>query len=162
MNAKGIQHICTAPYHPASNGAIERFIQIFKQAMRLEREMVCLSSTVYRTFLCYIGAHHTQLLVRYAGNKHGRSNIMMPEQVSDSLQLAPVMVREGRDKSVWKPGTILEHWYLIWSDGWGADAMEACGSHLRSFCSICSDCIRVAIGSIIYQYYNMFQRCGDS
>ena len=113
VNAKGIQHICTAPYHPASNGAIERFVQIFKQAMRLEREMVCLSSTVYRTFLCYIGAHHTQLLVRYAGNKHGRSNIMMPEQVSDSLQLAPVMVREGRDKSVWKPGTILEHWYPV-------------------------------------------------
>ena len=34
MNANGIRHIRTAPYHPASNGVIERFVQTFKQAMK--------------------------------------------------------------------------------------------------------------------------------
>ena len=30
----GIKHIRCAPYHPASNGAVERFIQTFKQSMK--------------------------------------------------------------------------------------------------------------------------------
>ena len=34
MKKNGIKHIRCAPYHPASNGAVERFIQTFKQAMK--------------------------------------------------------------------------------------------------------------------------------
>ena len=34
MKANGIKHIRTSPYHLASNGEAERFIQMFKQAMR--------------------------------------------------------------------------------------------------------------------------------
>ena len=30
----GIRHIKSAPYHPATNGAVERFIQTFKHAMK--------------------------------------------------------------------------------------------------------------------------------
>ena len=30
----GIKHIFTAPYHPSSNGAVECFVQTFKQAMK--------------------------------------------------------------------------------------------------------------------------------
>ena len=30
----GIKHIVTAPYHPSSNGAVECFVQTFKQAMK--------------------------------------------------------------------------------------------------------------------------------
>ena len=33
MKQNGVKHIRCAPYHPSSNGAAERFIQTFKQAM---------------------------------------------------------------------------------------------------------------------------------
>jgi transposase InsO family protein len=30
----GVRHLRSAPYHPATNGAAERFVQTFKQALR--------------------------------------------------------------------------------------------------------------------------------
>ncbi len=34
MKSNGIKHIMCAPYHPSSNGAVERFVQTFKRAMK--------------------------------------------------------------------------------------------------------------------------------
>ena len=34
MERNGIKHICSAPYHPATNGLAERFVQTFKRAMK--------------------------------------------------------------------------------------------------------------------------------
>lgn len=34
MGLNGVKHICTSPYHPASNGAAERLVQTVKQALR--------------------------------------------------------------------------------------------------------------------------------
>ena len=33
VKKNGIKHIRCAPYHPSSNGLVERFIQTFKKAM---------------------------------------------------------------------------------------------------------------------------------
>ena len=34
LAANGVRHIRSAPYHPATNGAAERFVQTFKQALQ--------------------------------------------------------------------------------------------------------------------------------
>ena len=38
LQANGVKHIRTAPYHPASNGTVERLIQTLKQAMKAGKQ----------------------------------------------------------------------------------------------------------------------------
>ncbi|XP_033124685.1 uncharacterized protein K02A2.6-like [Anneissia japonica] len=37
IEANGIRHITSAPYHPRTNGLVERFVQTFKHSMRASR-----------------------------------------------------------------------------------------------------------------------------
>ena len=37
MHRNGVKHIRYAPYHPSSNGGVERFVQTFKTAMKAAR-----------------------------------------------------------------------------------------------------------------------------
>ena len=45
MKSNGIKHTRCAPYHPSSNGAVERFNQTFKQSLRLVKKMDSRSQT---------------------------------------------------------------------------------------------------------------------
>ena len=38
LQKNGVKHICCAPYHPSSNGAVERFIQTFKKSMKASQK----------------------------------------------------------------------------------------------------------------------------
>lgn len=38
MKLNGVKHVRSAPYHPSSNGAIERLVQTFKQAMKAGKD----------------------------------------------------------------------------------------------------------------------------
>ena len=37
MQANGTQHISSAPYHPSSNGQVERFVQMLKRSLRTSK-----------------------------------------------------------------------------------------------------------------------------
>lgn len=147
VNANGIRHIRTAPYHPASNGAIERFVQTFKQAMkagegnglsfqhRLQNFLMSYRSTPHATtgtspaslFLGRPIRTRFDLLRPMVGEKVCREQARQKQHHDAGTHFrqfavgARVMVREGRDKSVWKPGTILERRgpvsYLVQLDG---------------------------------------------
>ena len=38
MSSNGIKHTQSPPYHPATNGLVERFIQTFKQSMKAMKQ----------------------------------------------------------------------------------------------------------------------------
>ena len=40
VKANGVKHICSTPYHPATNGEAERFVQTFKRALKASKKQV--------------------------------------------------------------------------------------------------------------------------
>ena len=59
MAHNGIKHITSAPYHPATNGLAERFVQTFKQALRSMRgEKGTVKQKLNKFLLRYCNAPH--------------------------------------------------------------------------------------------------------
>ena len=134
VNANGIPHIRTAPYYPASNGTIERFVQTFKQAMKAgEGNGLSFQHQLHNFLMSHRSTPHTttgkspaslflgrplrtrfDLLCPVVGEKLCREQARQKQhhdtvtRFSQFAVGARVMVREGRGKSVWKPGTIVE------------------------------------------------------
>ena len=44
-NQHGIRHIRSVPYHPATNGEAERFVQVFKRAIRANSDPTSYSTS---------------------------------------------------------------------------------------------------------------------
>ena len=51
MQVNGIKHIKCAPFHPASNGAVERLVQTFKKAMKFSKDTYSNSEQAVAIFL---------------------------------------------------------------------------------------------------------------
>ena len=60
MKSNGIKHVLSAPYHPATNGLAERFVQTMKQALRASRKdaNATLSQRMGQFLLSYRNARH--------------------------------------------------------------------------------------------------------
>ena len=59
MEGNGVKHTRCSPYHPSSNGAVERFIQTFKQAMKAsDKESHTLSHCLTNFLLTYCSTPH--------------------------------------------------------------------------------------------------------
>ena len=59
MRENGVQHIRTAPYHPASNGLAERFVQSVKMALKAsERDGRSLNQRLCEFLLTYRNTPH--------------------------------------------------------------------------------------------------------
>ena len=56
LKSNGIQHYKSAPYHPATNGEAERYVQTFKQAMRAAK---CDSGTLPTKLMRFLLSYRT-------------------------------------------------------------------------------------------------------
>ena len=163
LRSNGVKHIRTAPYHPASNGAVERLVQTFKQAMKVgEQDGFTLQHQLQNFLITYRSTPHATTgqspasfflgrplrtrfdLLRPVVGERVRGEQARQKHNHDGHRRyrefpvgTHVMVREGRDKSHWLPGTVRERRgpvsYLVESDSgvWGRRHVD----HLREMFS---------------------------
>jgi hypothetical protein len=92
-NKYGIDHVTTAPYHPASNGIAERFVRSFKEAMTKEQRMGQQDkfTALRRILRNYRWTPHTSTGISPANSMLQHSvrtefDLMKPTEVSDPIQ----------------------------------------------------------------------------
>ena len=132
LKSNGVKHIRCSPYHPSSNGAVERFVQTFKKAMRAQKPE-CFHHRLMAFLLTYrITPHSTTNVANCTlvlkRELRTRFDIMRPDvsgnvaakqaqqkfyhdQHSAGRELfigQRVMVRNLRAGDKWVPGTIME------------------------------------------------------
>ena len=57
LKRNGIKHITSAPYHPATNGLAECYVESFKNGMKSETEMKSLNIKLAKFLLAYRMLH---------------------------------------------------------------------------------------------------------
>lgn len=68
LQHNGVKYVRTAPYHPATNGLAERFVQTFKSAMQASATSASLNARLQNFLLLYCNTPHatpTQLLIHH-------------------------------------------------------------------------------------------------
>ncbi|XP_025758532.1 uncharacterized protein K02A2.6-like [Oreochromis niloticus] len=134
LKANGVKHIRSAPYHPATNGLAERFVQTFKHALKASRGTAPVQQCLDTFLLTYRNTPHATTretpAILFIGHKlRSRLDFLKPsvagavrraqdaqqqcrQQHSRDRQFTlgePVLVRDyrkGEDK--WTHGVVLE------------------------------------------------------
>ena len=134
MKLNGIKHIKTVPYHPASNGAVERLVQTFKKSMMCKLQKgVTISQLLSSFLLSYRTTPHSTTKVTPAElfmnrNIRTRLDLIQPDiestvskaqgmqkahhdtKVKETRYLIgeKVMAKNYRHGPKWLPGVIVE------------------------------------------------------
>ena len=103
LKLNGIQHYKSAPYHPATNGEAERYVQTFKQAMRAAKgDSGTLSTKLMRFLLSYrttpnatTGVSPAELL--FGRTLRTRLNLLRPD-ISTKVQDKQASQKQYHDK----------------------------------------------------------------
>lgn len=59
LRVNGFQHIRSAPYHPATNGLAERFVQTLKHSLKASAGLGTLYQGLHRFLLTYRNTPHS-------------------------------------------------------------------------------------------------------
>lgn len=160
LKKNGIYHKRTAPYHPATNGLAERFVQTFKQAMRkLSSNGGNIETNLQKFLFHYRLTPHSEsnkspAEVMYGRKLRSRLDLMFPKVNKESETLESpndirefekgerVAVREYLDKNIkWRFGSVVTrlgklHYEVRLDDGrvWKRhlNQIKAIGKHISS------------------------------
>ncbi|XP_061190069.1 uncharacterized protein K02A2.6-like [Saccostrea echinata] len=133
MKLNGINHIRSAPYHPATNGLAERFVQTFKQGMKaMDKENADIHKKLAKFLLTYRNTPHattneTPSMLFMGRNLRCRFDLIKPDlgrTVNDKQMKTAittkaeklrefntgeqVAVRDYRGKEKWTSGEIIQ------------------------------------------------------
>ena len=89
IKSNNCKHTLTCPYHPATNGLAERFVQSFKQALRASRHEK--KSLIHR--LCDFLMHYRN--ARHSTTETSPAQLMMGRDLRTRLHLIRPNVREN-------------------------------------------------------------------
>ncbi|XP_058980999.1 uncharacterized protein K02A2.6-like [Musca domestica] len=123
LKQNGIMHKLGAPYHPATNGQAERFIQTFKTKLKAMPRKEELQRKIDQILLAYRRAIHpvtnkSPAMTMFGRQIQSRLDLLLPnnevrdpERQKTTRELAvgdAVMARDYMDKLKWKPGIVRE------------------------------------------------------
>ncbi len=127
MKLNGVRHITSAPYHPATNGLAERFVQTFKKAIKaMDNDNISLQHKIDNFLFIYRNATHsttgqTPAMMFLKKNLRSRLDLIKPNVRRDveNKQFVHMNDRPTRNVQVgqevlardyrlekWQPGTI--------------------------------------------------------
>ncbi|CAI5694547.1 unnamed protein product [Oreochromis niloticus] len=91
LQANGVQHITSAPYHPATNGLAERFVQTMKHALKTSQGQGTLHQRLHKFLLNYRNSPHATTRTSPANamfkrDLHTTFDLLKPSTVKDTVQ----------------------------------------------------------------------------
>lgn len=104
MVENGIQHIKSAPYHPATNGLAERFVQTMKHALKSSQGSKSLNRRLNAFLLSYRNTPHATTKVSPASamfkrQLRNRFDLLRPQNTKDTVRLQQRAQMERRAKT---------------------------------------------------------------
>lgn len=104
MEENGIQHIKSAPYHPATNGLAERFVQTMKQALKSSQGTQSLNRRLSAFLLSYRNTPHATTKVSPASavlkrQLRTRLDLLRPQKTKEVVHLNQRAQMESRAKA---------------------------------------------------------------
>ncbi|XP_060771685.1 uncharacterized protein K02A2.6-like [Neoarius graeffei] len=91
LQANGVQHVKSAPFHPATNGLAKRFVQTLKHALKTSQGQGTFRQSLHRFLLTYRITHHATTKVSPATLMFKRDlqthfDLLKPLTVKDAVQ----------------------------------------------------------------------------